>query len=100
MLTQIISASTTISAPPKQIVLDFSGSDNTILYTVPAGRTCTGTFFGKPSSNGAARINGPKVWFSSSSTPGTNPVVAVLIAGTVLAATSSDGNCTFVGVEE
>jgi hypothetical protein len=84
----------------RQIALDFSATNGTILYTVPVNKTCTGTFIGRPSENGSVSINDRTFWMTKSGTAATGVLPVVLVAGTVLKAKGSEGYCTFIGVEE
>ena len=83
----------------RQINLEFTGTSGTILYTVPAGKTCTGHFIGRISSTGTVNINGV-VYFLSSGSVTSVVLPVVLVAGTVLRARGTDGNATFIWVEE
>lgn len=96
MLTKI---ETTTASSGKQIALDFSTTNNTVVYTVPEGKTCTGYFFGRPSNNGSVSVNNVQVYSTQQSASGVGVIPFVLVAGTVLKARGSDGNAYFVGVE-
>lgn len=77
-----------VAGDRKQIVLSFNASSGTVLYTVPAGKTCVGVIFG-----GGATVNN----ISMASSP---PAPVTLIAGTVLAAYGSSSTGYFIGVEQ
>lgn len=95
MLTKI-----TETAVPKQVVLDFKGTSDTVIYTVPVGKTCTGTFFGDPNQNGFVKVNDIALTVSRTSVAAASVVPVKLIAGTVLKAQGTNGNSYFIGVEE
>jgi hypothetical protein len=100
------------NSTPKQIATsNFSTTSGTILYTVPAGKTCVGVLFGATNQNTQAQagitINGTQVVITlgvqPTSTGGVScgPIPVTLIAGTSLSAVGSTGTyVSFIGVEE
>lgn len=95
MLTRV-----TETGIPKQIVLDFKGTTDSVIYTVPNGKTCTGTFFGDPSQSGFVKVNEITLTVSRTSIASASVVPVKLIGGTVLKAQGTNGNAYFIGVEE
>lgn len=84
--------------PGKQIVLSSSTTVSTVLYTVPAGKSCTGVIAGSPGTDCGFYINNQIVRCAASgSTYGYAPVTVTLLAGTIVSATNSQG--VFIGVE-
>lgn len=77
----------------KQIILSLSGTNGTVIYTVPAGKTCTGTLYGLGST---AKIGAVSVTIGASGAPAAWPIT--LIAGTVVKSTATEA--VFIGVEQ
>jgi hypothetical protein len=84
----------------KQIALIFSGTNGAVVYTVPAGKTCTGYFFSDPSANARVNINNVNMGLGTSGVATSCVLPAVLVSGTVLKSLSNNGFSSFIGVEE
>ena len=103
---------TTSTITPRQIATsNFSTTAGTLLYTVPAGKTCVGSLFGGSNQNQPAQagitINGTQVTITVGiqpvSTTGVSfgPIPVTLVAGTSLSAVGANGSyVSFIGVEQ
>lgn len=102
MLTSISLAATSAATQPRQIFITSAGqAANSIIYTVPAGKTFTGHILVTTASGWLFSING----VLSNQQGGTTPYYATaipvtLIQGTTVGTGSTTYNWQLMGIEE